>query len=74
MAHALKPTKTLDVKIQNVLYNMVLVHPAKHSDVDTESWTNKGSKKEMLDFCSPWDPIIKDLLSYVPLIKSWKGL
>jgi salicylate hydroxylase len=66
IAYPLKPTKTSNGKVQNMLYNMGFLRPTKHSDVDTESWTNKGSKKEMLDFYSSWDPIIQDLLKYVP--------
>jgi hypothetical protein len=65
MAYPLKPTKTSDGKVQNMLYNTVSSQPAKHSDIDTESRTNKSSKKEMLDFYSSRDPI-QDRLNYVP--------
>jgi len=32
------------------LYKMVLLHPQKPEKENEESWTNKGDKKEMLDF------------------------
>lgn len=52
----------------NTVYNMVLLHPQKEgTDSDAaESWTRKGSKQEMLDFYKDWNPLVKDLLSYVP--------
>lgn len=49
---------------------MVLLHPEKSSsDEDAaakESWTKKGSKKEMMDFYKDWCPEVRNLLSYVP--------
>jgi salicylate hydroxylase len=50
----------------NQVYNMVLLHPQKPNASNEESWTNKGSKEEMMDFYSHWNPLVKDLLSYVP--------
>lgn len=67
MAYPLKPVhdeKTGEVR--NTLYNMVLLHPAKPDMSGDESWTNPGSKKEMLEFYQDWDPLIQNLLSYVP--------
>ncbi|KAH0360266.1 FAD/NAD(P)-binding domain-containing protein, partial [Aureobasidium melanogenum] len=51
----------------NTVYNMVLLHP-EHKDVDheeEESWTRKGSKKEMMDFYKEWNSTVQRLLSYV---------
>ena len=50
----------------NKVYNMVLLHPQKPGAENEESWSNKGSKKEMLDFYSGWNDLVKHLLSYVP--------
>lgn len=50
----------------NQMYNMVLLHPQKLNVEQTESWTNKGDKKEMLDFYKSWNDLVRDLLSYVP--------
>ena len=67
MAYPLKPTKDDKTgKVKNMLYNMVLLHPSKPGSENIESWTNKGDKKEMMDFYSSWDPVIQDLLYYVP--------
>ncbi|KAL1311258.1 hypothetical protein AAFC00_001447 [Neodothiora populina] len=59
----------------NTVYNMVLLHP-QQADLDheaAESWTRNGSKAEMLDFYKDWNPLVKDLLSYVPEdeVKEW---
>jgi len=56
---------------QNTLYNMVLIHPSKvhqtsEKQNEKESWTNKGSKREMMDFYANWNPLVRDLMSYVP--------
>ncbi|KAG9691592.1 FAD/NAD(P)-binding domain-containing protein, partial [Aureobasidium melanogenum] len=51
----------------NTVYNMVLLHP-EHKDVDHEegeSWTRKGSKKEMMEFYKEWNSTVQRLLSYV---------
>jgi salicylate hydroxylase len=46
---------------------MVLVNPSKPDTTDVEeSWTTRGSKKEMLEFCTSWNTLIRDLLSYPP--------
>ncbi len=50
----------------NNVYNMVLLHPQKPDAENTESWTNKGDKKEMMDFYKGWNDLVCDLLSYVP--------
>jgi salicylate hydroxylase len=36
------------------VYNMVLLHPDVNNT--SESWTSKGSKKQMLDFYGEWCP------------------
>jgi len=41
------------IKDHNV-YNMVLLHPDVNNT--SESWTSKGSKKQMLDFYGEWCP------------------
>ncbi|MCJ1405496.1 hypothetical protein MMC11_008724 [Xylographa trunciseda] len=60
----------------NQVYNMyvdrgpdapkVLLHPQKAGAPNEESWTNRGDKKEMLDFYSSWNDLVKNLLTYVP--------
>lgn len=47
---------------------MVLLHPQKPEtdSHESESWTRKGDKKEMLDFYKDWCPEVRNLLSYVP--------
>lgn len=52
----------------NTVYNMVLLHPQKpETDPEkAESWTRKGSKQEMLDFYKDWNPLVSNLLKYVP--------
>jgi len=50
----------------NRVYNMVLLHPQKPNVEQRESWTNKGNKKEMMDFYKVWNNLVRDLLSYVP--------
>ncbi|KAF7198442.1 FAD-dependent monooxygenase OpS4 [Pseudocercospora fuligena] len=54
----------------NTVYNMVLLHPQKkngsEAEAETESWTRKGSKSEMLSFYKSWCPEVRNLLSYVP--------
>ena len=50
----------------NNVYNMVLIHPQKPNVEHTESWTNKGDKKEMIEFYKGWNGVVRDLLSYVP--------
>ncbi|KAH6664185.1 salicylate hydroxylase [Halenospora varia] len=54
------------------IYNMVLLHPDPHSLDDQgntgkrESWTNKGDKREMIDFYKSWNSTVKDLIDMVP--------
>ncbi|KAL2044759.1 hypothetical protein N7G274_002534 [Stereocaulon virgatum] len=57
----------------NNVYNMVLLHPQKPNVDQTESWTNKGDKKEMIEFYKGWNDGVRDLLPYVPegLINEW---
>lgn len=50
----------------NKLYNMVLIHPIRRDQVNTESWTNRGTKAEMLKQYSGWNPTVRHLMSYVP--------
>lgn len=55
----------------NEMYNVVLLHPQKKqgrqlNGADDESWTRKGSKKEMLEWYAGWNDTVKSLLSYVP--------
>lgn len=50
----------------NEVYNMVLIHPQKPDAENTESWTNKGDKTEMMEFYKGWNDLVRDLLSYVP--------
>lgn len=56
----------------NTVYNMVLLHPEHKAQSDnstaeeTESWTRRGSKSEMLNFYKDWCPTVRNLLSYVP--------
>ncbi len=67
MAYPIRPVRDQKTgEMRNELYNMVLLNPRKPEGENKESWTNKGDKKEMLDFYSSWDPLIQDLLSYVP--------
>ena len=58
---------------KNNVYNMVLLHPQNPDAKPTESWTNKGDKKEMMDFYKGWNDLVRDLLTYVPEgeIKEW---
>ncbi|KAF3274273.1 hypothetical protein TWF970_008024 [Orbilia oligospora] len=48
------------------LYNMVLIHPIRPHQIDTESWTSPGTKAEMLKTYFGWNSTVKQLLSYVP--------
>ncbi|KAF3916613.1 hypothetical protein ABW20_dc0103694 [Dactylellina cionopaga] len=48
------------------LYNMVLIHPIRPHQVDTESWTSPGTKAEMLKTYAGWNSTVRHLLSYVP--------
>lgn len=50
----------------NAVYNMVLIHPQKPDAKNTESWTNKGDKREMMDFYKGWNDLVRKLLSSVP--------
>ena len=50
----------------NNVYNMVLMHPHKPNVEYTESWTNKGDKKEMIESYKGWNGVVRNLLSYVP--------
>ncbi|KAK3175310.1 hypothetical protein OEA41_002557 [Lepraria neglecta] len=50
----------------NKVYNMVLIHPQKPNVEHTGSWTNKGDRKEMIEFYKRWNDAVRDLLSYVP--------
>ena len=58
---------------KNNTYNMVLLHPQKPDAENIESWTNKGDKREMMDFYKGWNDLVHNLLSYVPEgeIKEW---
>ncbi|PYH87412.1 FAD/NAD(P)-binding domain-containing protein [Aspergillus ellipticus CBS 707.79] len=49
----------------NTVYNMVLVHP-QEGVANEESWTRKGDKKQMKEFYSEWNDLIRSLLSYAP--------
>ncbi|KAH8652716.1 hypothetical protein BGZ60DRAFT_387644 [Tricladium varicosporioides] len=57
---------------RGTIYNMVLMHPDTRLLSDNgntgkrESWTNKGSKKEMVGFYKAWNPVIRDLIDMVP--------
>ncbi|EWC44383.1 hypothetical protein DRE_01209 [Drechslerella stenobrocha 248] len=48
------------------LYNMVLIHPIRPMQQQTESWTSCGTKTEMLKTYSGWNSTVRHLLSYVP--------
>lgn len=50
----------------NAVYNMVLIHPQKPDAKNTESWMNKGDKREMMDFYKGWNDLVRKLLSSVP--------
>ncbi|MCJ1484234.1 hypothetical protein MMC06_004402 [Schaereria dolodes] len=50
----------------NTVYNMVLIHPQQPGLENEESWTTQGDKREMLDFYSQWNDLVKRLISYVP--------
>ena len=50
----------------NNAYNMVLIHPQKPDAKNTESWTNKGDKGEMLDCYKGWNGLVRNLLSKGP--------
>ena len=47
-------------------YNMVLIHPQNPNGKNTESWINKGDKKEMMNYYKDWNYLVQILLSYVP--------
>jgi salicylate hydroxylase len=75
MMYPIKPSKDAQTgREKNMLFNMVLLHPAKAEqlagpegeEAERESWTNKGSKQEMLDFYKGWASLIQNQLSYVP--------
>lgn len=51
---------------QRKFYNMVLLHPQKPGGENTESWTNKGDKSELVAFYRDWNPLVQKLISYVP--------
>ena len=51
---------------QRNFYNMVLLHPQKPSGENTESWTHKGHKNEMVAFYRDWNSLVQKLISYVP--------
>ena len=57
----------------NNAYNMVLLHPQKPNAENTESWTNKGDKQELLEFYKGWNDLVRSLLSHVPegAINEW---
>ncbi|GAA5957251.1 hypothetical protein JCM3765_000404 [Sporobolomyces pararoseus] len=59
------------IKDHNV-YNMVLLHPDVNNT--SESWTSKGSKKQMLDFYGEWCPTVQKLLNFVDedSVMEWK--
>ncbi|KAK6343836.1 hypothetical protein TWF696_007492 [Orbilia brochopaga] len=50
----------------NKMYNMVLIHPIRPTQQQTESWTSRGTKAEMLKTYAGWNSTIRHLLSYVP--------
>ncbi|KAF3924558.1 hypothetical protein ABW21_db0208642 [Orbilia brochopaga] len=50
----------------NKLYNMVLIHPIRPTQQQTESWTSRGTKAEMLRTYAGWNSTVRHLLSYVP--------
>ena len=47
-------------------YPQVLIHPQQPGLENEESWTTQGDKREMLDFYSQWNDLVKRLISYVP--------
>lgn len=53
---------------QNTVYNMVLLHPSSQIEAsnETECWVQTGSRKEMLAVYKDWNPVVRNLLSYVP--------
>ncbi|KAK4705133.1 hypothetical protein P7C70_g1076, partial [Phenoliferia sp. Uapishka_3] len=56
----------------HTVFNMVLLHPDVNNT--SESWTSKGSKKEMLEFYKDWNPIVKRFLAFVKAdeVMEWK--
>ncbi|KAF3940847.1 hypothetical protein ABW19_dt0206316 [Dactylella cylindrospora] len=48
------------------LYNMVLIHPIRPTQLNNESWTSRGTKAEMLKTYAGWNPTVRHLMSYVP--------
>ncbi|ODQ50934.1 FAD/NAD(P)-binding domain-containing protein [Saitoella complicata NRRL Y-17804] len=48
------------------VYNMVLLHPDTSSTPTAESWTQRGSKAEMLAHYAAWNPTVTKLLNMVP--------
>ncbi|KAJ6260053.1 hypothetical protein Dda_5699 [Drechslerella dactyloides] len=50
----------------NKLYNMVLIHPIRLTQKQTESWTSRGTKAGMLKTYAGWNSTVRHLLSYVP--------
>ncbi|GAA6062309.1 hypothetical protein JCM10212_006861 [Sporobolomyces blumeae] len=54
------------------VYNMVLLHPDVNNT--SESWTSKGSKKQLLEFYGNWCPTVQKLLSFVDedSVMEWK--
>lgn len=52
----------------HTLYNMVLLHPDKEgSDVlSGDSWTNYGSKMDVMETYKGWNEVVRKLLNLVP--------
>ncbi|BFZ63696.1 hypothetical protein YB2330_004828 [Saitoella coloradoensis] len=48
------------------VYNMVLLHPDTSSTPTAESWTQRGSKAEMLAHYAGWNTTVTNLLEMVP--------
>lgn len=53
-------------------YNVVLVHPAQQGV--EQSWTNKGSKQDMVDNYAGWEPKVQKLIDLVHQneVMEWK--
>ena len=51
---------------QRKFYNLVCLHPQKPGGENTESWTHKGYKSEMVAFYRDWNPLVQKLISFVP--------
>lgn len=51
----------------STVYSKVLLHPEQRdvNHEEGESWTRKGSKKEMMGFYKDWNATVQRFLSYV---------